>query len=185
MTLLLSIYWFESRYIFHYSSTITYSNLKGFILIAKKTINSIIFFIIIAISFTSNAISVSVSSVCKNNIKSYNFDSFGYDPDFKIVFSSTTFDSDFTVKVVDSKDLADIVIEDNELISDHEVCESENGDTVKISNYGYDSDFTVKKISNYSSEPADFTIFNNSKILSTEEAISIFILPNYSILDLQ
>ena len=184
MTLLLSIYWFESRYIFHYSSTITYSNLKGFILIAKKTINSIIFFIIIAISFTSNAISVSVSSVCKNNIKSYNFSSFTYNPDFEIVFSSTAFDPDFTVKVVDSKDLADIVIEDNELISDHEVCESENGDTVKISNYGYDPDFTVK-ISNYSFEPADFTIFNNSKILSTEEAISIFILPNYSILDLQ
>lgn len=108
-------------------------------MINKKIINSIIFFIIIAISLTSNAITVSVSSVCKNNIKSYNFDSFGYDPDFKIVFSSTTFDSDFT----------------------------------------------VKKISNYSSEPADFTIFNDSKILSTEEAISILILPNYSILDLQ
>jgi hypothetical protein len=175
-------------------------------LINKKIINSIIFFIIIAISLTSNAISVSVSSVCKNNIKSYNFDSFTYDPDFKIVFSSTTFNPDLTVKVVDSKDLADIVIEDladiviedladiviedlaDIVIEDLadiviEVCESENGDTVKILNYGYDPDFTVK-ILNYGYETPDLTIFNNSKILSTEEAISTLIVPNYSILDL-
>jgi len=170
-------------------------------LINKKIINSIIFFIIIAISLTSNAISVSVSSVCKNNINSYNFPSYTYDPDFEIVFSSTEFNPDFTVKVVDSKDLADIVIEDLEdledladiVIEDLEdledladlvivVCESENGQTVKISNYGYDPDFTIK-ISNYGYDP-DFTIFNNSKILTTEEAISILILPTYSILDL-
>ena len=30
-----------------------------------------------------------------------------------------------------------------------------------------------------------FTIFNNSKILSTEEAISILIIPKYSILNLK
>ena len=140
-------------------------------MITKKIINSIIFFVIIAISLTSNAISVSVSSVCKNNINSYNFASYTYDPDFEIVFSSTEFNPDFTVKVVDSKDLADIVIEDLEDLADLVivVCESENGQTVKISNYGYDP---------------DFTIFNNSKILTTEEAISILILPTYSILDL-
>jgi len=164
-------------------------------LINKKIINSIIFFIIIAISLTSNAISVSVSSVCKNIINSYNFSSNTYDPDFEIVFSSTEMNPDFTMKVVDSKDLADIVIEDSKdltdiVIEDSKdladtvivVCESENGQTIKISNYSYDPDFTIK-ISNYSYD-SNFTIFNNSKILTTEEAISIFILPKYSILDL-
>ena len=150
-------------------------------MITKKIINSIIFFVIIAISLTSNAISVSVSSVCKNNINSYNFASYTYDPDFEIVFSSTTFDPDFTVKVVDNELLADIVVQDNKSIADFEVCESINGQTVKISNYGYDPDFTVK-ISNY--DDPDITIFNNSKILSTEEAISILIIPKYSILNL-
>jgi hypothetical protein len=53
-----------------------------------------------AISLTSNTLSLSVSSVCKNNIKSYNFNAITYDPDFEIVFSSTTLDPDFTVKVV-------------------------------------------------------------------------------------
>ena len=152
-------------------------------MITKKIINSIIFFVIIAISLTSNAISVSVSSVCKNNINSYNFASYTYDPDFEIVFSSTAFDPDFTVKVVDNELSADIVVQDNKLIADFEVCESINGQTVKISNYGYDPDFTVK-ISNYGYDP-DITIFNNSKILSTEEAISILIIPKYSILNLK
>jgi len=151
-------------------------------LITKKIINSIIFFVIIAISLTSNAISVSVSSVCKNNINSYNFASYTYDPDFEIVFSSTAFDPDFTVKVVDNELSADIVVQDNKSIADFEVCESINGQTVKISNYGYDPDFTVK-ISNY--DDPDITIFNNSKILSTEEAISILIIPKYSILNLK
>jgi len=150
--------------------------------ITKKIINSIIFFVIIAISLTSNAISVSVSSVCKNNINSYNFASYTYDPDFEIVFSSTAFDPDFTVKVVDNELSADIVVQDNKSIADFEVCESINGQTVKISNYGYDPDFTVK-ISNY--DDPDITIFNNSKILSTEEAISILIIPKYSILNLK
>ena len=153
-------------------------------MITKKIINSIIFFVIIAISLSSNAISVSVSSVCKNNINSYNFASYAYDPDFEIVFSSTAFNPDLIVKVVDSKDFANIVIEDNKSISDFEVCESINGQTVKISNYGYDPDFTVKT-SNYGYEPADITIFNNSKILSTEEAISILIIPEYSIFNLK
>ena len=151
-------------------------------MITKKIINSIIFFVIIAISLTSNAISVSVSSVCKNNINSYNFASYTYDPDFEIVFSSTAFDPDFTVKVVDNELSADIVVQDNKSIADFEVCESINGQTVKISNYGYDPDFTVK-ISNY--DDPDITIFNNSKILSTEEAISILIIPKYSILNLK
>lgn len=151
-------------------------------MINKKIINSIIFFVIIAISLTSNAISVSVSSVCKNNINSYNFASYTYDPDFEIVFSSTAFDPDFTVKVVDNELSADIVVQDNKSIADFEVCESINGQTVKISNYGYDPDFTVK-ISNY--DDPDITIFNNSKILSTEEAISILIIPKYSILNLK
>ena len=128
------------------------------------------FFIITAISLTSNAITVSVSSVCKNNINSYNFTSYTYDPDFEIMFSSTVFDPDFTVKVVDNKLSADIVVQDNKSIADFEVCESINDQTVKISNYGYDP---------------DFTIFNNSKILSTEEAISILIIPEYSILNLK
>jgi hypothetical protein len=150
--------------------------------ITKKIINSIIFFVIIAISLTSNAISVSVSSVCKNNINSYNFASYTYDPDFEIVFSSTTYDPDFTVNVVDNELSADIVVQDNKSIADFEVCESINGQTVKISNYGYDPDFTVK-ISNY--DDPDITIFNNSKILSTEEAISILIIPKYSILNLK
>ena len=152
-------------------------------MITKKIINSIIFFVIIAISLTSNAISVSVSSVCKNNINSYNFASYTYDPDFEIVFSPTAFDPDFTVKVVDNELLADIVVQDNKSIADFEVCESINGQTVKISNYGYDPDLTVK-ISNYGYDP-DITIFNNSKILSTEEAISILIIPKYSILNLK
>jgi hypothetical protein len=143
-------------------------------LITKKIINSIIFFVIIAISLTSNAISVSVSSVCKNNINSYNFLSYTSDHDFELVFSSTTFDPDYTVKVLDNELLADIVVQDNKSISNFEVCESIIGQTVKISNYGYDPDFTVK-ISNYGYDP-DFTIFNNSKILSTEEVISIVIL---------
>ena len=151
-------------------------------MITKKIINSIIFFVIIAISLTSNAISVSVSSVCKNNINSYNFASYTYDPDFEIVFSSTTYDPDFTVNVVDNELSADIVVQDNKSIADFEVCESINGQTVKISNYGYDPDFTVK-ISNY--DDPDITIFNNSKILSTEEAISILIIPKYSILNLK
>ena len=43
-------------------------------------------FVLIAISLTSNAISVSVSSVSKNNINSYNFASYTYDKDFEIVF---------------------------------------------------------------------------------------------------
>ena len=68
------------------------------------------------------------------------------------------------------------------LISDYEVCESINGQTVKISNNSYDPDFIVK-ISNDSYDP-DFIIFNNSNNISTKEAISVLLIPQYSILNL-
>jgi hypothetical protein len=56
---------------------------------------------------------VSVNSDCNNGDIPYNFDNSLYRQDFKIVFSSNLSETDYTVKVLMSKDDADIVVEDN------------------------------------------------------------------------
>ena len=68
----------------------------------------------------------------------------------------------------------------DDISGDFSVCKSDKGKTIEISNYGYDPDMTIQ-VSSYVSD-FDFTIYNNS-ILSIEEAISILVIPTFSILD--
>lgn len=118
---------------------------------------------------------MTVSSNCNNGATPYNFDKFSYKSDIKINFSSYAFDPDYRFKELTSKYGADIVITDHG-VGDFSVCKSNQGKSIKISNYGYDSDLTIK-ISKYEYSP-DYNIFNDSKFLTTEEAISIILLIN-------
>ena len=125
--------------------------------------------------------------------------SFSYDPYLTVYFARYSFDYDFTVKVLESEYLADVVIKDNQDNQDNQdysVCKSSAGLTIKISEYSYDPDITIKiskysydpdftiKISNSAFEDYDFAIYNDSKILSIEEAISILVIPIYSFVDI-
>ena len=125
----------------------------------------------------SNAITISVNSVCSNPSQSYNFDSYDYTPDFKIRISSNSLNPDFVFKEVSNKDDADIVIEDNGDNGDMVVCKSKKGRTIKLLNYEYGADLIVI-ISDYHYSP-DYTIFHNSKILSLKEAIAITVFQDY------
>ena len=112
--------------------------------------------------------------------------SFSYDPYLTVYFARYSFDYDFTVKVLESEYLADVVIKDNQDNQDNQdylICKSTNGLNIKILEYSYDPDFTIK-ISNSAFEDYDFAIYNDSKILSIEEAISILVIPIYSFVDI-
>ncbi|MDA8905239.1 hypothetical protein N9I58_02110 [Candidatus Thioglobus sp.] len=135
---------------------------------------------LIIFTYPAFGISVSVNSNCDNAIP-YNFDQFAYDSDFVIQFNPYGINADYIFKVLPSKDGADVVVQDG-ITSDLSVCKSNKGKVIKISDYGYDPDVTVK-ISNYAKE-FDFTIYNNS-ILSIKEVISILVIPKFSIIDLE
>ena len=119
---------------------------------------------------------MTVSSNCNNGATPYNFDKFSYKSDIKIKFSSYAFDPDYRFKELTSKYGADIVITDHG-VGDFSVCKSYKGKIIKISDYQFDPDVTVK-ISQYGYFP-DYTIFNDSKILTTEEVISIIVLRDF------
>ena len=136
----------------------------------------VILFISLIFTYPALGISISVSSICDSEAIPYNFSQYSYDPDITIKFSSYAINPDFTIKEVTSKYVADIVMKDN-IGVDFSVCKSYRGKTIKISDYEYDPDLTVK-ISKYEYAP-DYTIFNDSKILTTEEAISIILLQGF------
>ena len=138
--------------------------------------NKVVLFISLIFTYPAFGISISVSSNCNNGAIPYNFDKFAYDSDIKIKFSSYAINPDYTFKEVTSKYAADIVVEDN-ISGDFSVCKSHGGKTIKISDLEDDPDLTVK-ISKYEYAP-DYTIFNDSKILTTEEAISIILLQDF------
>ena len=138
--------------------------------------NKVVLFISLIFTYPAFGISISVSSNCDSGAIPYNFSQFSYDPDITIKFSSYAINSDYTFKEVTSKYVADIVVEDT-INGDFTICKSYGGKTIKISDYVYDPDFTIK-ISKYKSFP-DYTIFNDSKILTTEEAISIILLQGF------
>ena len=138
--------------------------------------NKVVLFISLIFTYPAFGISISVSSNCNNGAIPYNFDKFAYDSDIKIKFSSYAINPDYTFKEVTSKYVADIVVEDT-INGDFTICKSYGGKTIKISDYLYDPDFTIN-ISKYKSFP-DYTIFNDSKILTTEEAISILLLQGF------
>ena len=138
--------------------------------------NKVVLFISLIFTYPAFGISVSVSSNCDDGAILYNFDKYAYDPDIKIKFSSYEINPDYRFKEVQIEKDADIVIKDNG-VADFSVCKSYEGKTIKISDYVYDPDFTIK-ISKYKSFP-DYTIFNDSKILTTEEAISIILLQGF------
>jgi hypothetical protein len=127
-------------------------------------------------SFPAYSFHMTVSSNCNNGATPYNFDKFSYKSDIKIKFSSYAFNPDYRFKELTSKNGADIVITDHG-VGDFSVCKSYQGKSIKISNYGFDSDLTIK-ISKYEYSP-DYNIFNDSKFLTTEEAISIILLQDF------
>ena len=143
----------------------------------KKTSKLLYLLLLLLISSNSNAITISVNSVCSIDSKSYNFDSYDYTPDYKIRISSYSLNPDFVFKEVLNKNDADIVIEDNGDNGDIIVCKSENDRTIKMLNYEYGADLIVI-ISDYHYSP-DYTIFHNSKILSLKEAIAITVFQDY------
>mgnify|MGYP000666276304 CR=1 FL=1 len=138
--------------------------------------NKVVLFISLIFTYPAFGISISVSSNCNNGAIPYIFDQFAYDSDIKIKFSSYAYNPDYIFKEVQIEKDTDIVIKDN-AVGDFSVCKSYRGKTIKISDYLYDPDFTIK-ISKYKSFP-DYTIFNDSKILTTEEAISIILLQGF------
>jgi hypothetical protein len=140
----------------------------------------VILFISLIFTYPAFGVSISVSSICDNRAMPYNFSQYSYDPDITIKFSSYATNPDFTFKEVMSKVDSDIVLEDDS-VADISVCKSNKGKTIKISNYLYDPDFTIK-ISNNAYDP-DYTIFNDSKILTTEEVISIIVLRSFNDID--
>ena len=127
-------------------------------------------------SFPAYSFNMAVSSNCSNDVSQYNFSKFSNDPDFKIKFSSYAYNPDYVFKELKNENGADIVIKDND-VGDFSVCKSYLGKSIKISDYEFDPDLTVK-ISEYAYFP-DYTIFNDSKILTTEEAISIILLQGF------
>ena len=144
-------------------------------------VKRLIYLILIIFAYPSFAVSVSANSECNANTLSYNFDNYGVDSYFEIEFNTVVYNPDYSFKVIENKDGADIVFEDNTSYG-ISVCKSIKGKNIKISNYGFDPDLTIK-ILNYGFD-YDFTIFNNSKIFSIKEAISVVVIPNFSILDL-
>ena len=138
--------------------------------------NKVVLFIYLIFTYPAFGISISVASNCNNGAIPYNFDKFAYDPDIKIKFSSYAYNPDYIFKEVQIEKDTDIVIKDN-AVANFSVCKSNRGKTIEISDYVYDPDFTIK-ISKYKSFP-DYTIFNDSKILTTEEAISIILLQGF------
>ena len=139
----------------------------------------VILFISLIFTYPALGISVSVNSNCSNGAIPFNFSQYSFDPDFKIKISLHDINADYIFKEVTSKYGADIVVENN-ISVDFSVCKSYRGKTIKISDYEYDPDLTIK-ISNDAYD-SDFTIYNNS-ILSIEEAISILLIPGYSLLE--
>ena len=119
---------------------------------------------------------MTISSNCNNGATPYNFDKFSNDPDFKIKFSSYAYNPDYVFKELKNENGADIVIKDND-VGDFSVCKSYLGKSIKISDYEFDPDLTVK-ISEYAYFP-DYTIFNDSKILTTEEVVSIIFFESF------
>ena len=138
--------------------------------------NKVVLFISLIFTYPAFGISISVSSNCNNGAIPYNFDKFAYDPDIKIKFSSYAYNPDYIFKEVRIEKDTDIVIKDN-AVADFSVCKSYKGKTIKISNYLYDPDITIK-IAKYGYF-SEYTIFNDSKILTTEEAISIILLQGF------
>ena len=138
--------------------------------------NKVVLFISLIFTYPAFGISISVSSNCNNGAIPYNFDKFAYDPDIKIKFSPYVYNPDYIFKKVQIEKDTDIVIKDN-AVADFLVCKSYSGKTIEISDYVYDPDFTIE-ISDYAYDP-DYTIFNDSKILTTEEAISIILLQGF------
>ncbi len=140
----------------------------------------IILLISLIYTYPAFGISVSVSSNCQNGAIQYNFNNYSVYPDIKIKFSSYAYNPDYIFKEVIGKHDADIVVEDNNTPG-FTVCKSSRGKTIKLSEYENDPDFTIQ-ISKYV-YGADYTIFNDSKIFTTEEVISILLLPNFIQLD--
>ena len=68
------------------------------------------------------------------------------------------------------------MIKDN-AVADFSVCKSYKGKTIKISDYLYDPDITIT-IAKYGYF-SEYTIFNDSKILTTEEVISIIFFESF------
>ena len=136
----------------------------------------VILFISLIFTYPALGISISVSSICDSEVIPYNFSQYSYDPDITIKFSSYAINPHYTFKEVTRKYVADIVVEDK-ISGDFSVCKSYRGKTIKISDYEYDPDLTVK-ISKYE-YAHDYTIFNDSKILTTEEAISIILFQDF------
>ena len=127
-------------------------------------------------SFPAYSFHMTISSNCNNGATPYNFDKFSNDPDFKIKFSSYAYNPDYVFKELKNENGADIVIKDND-VGDFSVCKSYLGKSIKISDYEFDPDLTVK-ISEYAYFP-DYTIFNDSKILTTEEVVSIIFFESF------
>ena len=142
--------------------------------------NKTLLLILLSIAYPAFGLTVSVNSVCSDTSQSYNFNSYDYNPDFKILISSYATSPDYSFKIVSDKNVADIVIEDN-TDGGFSICKSIYGKTIKIQNYGYDPDIIIN-ISDFNNN-ADWTIYHNSKILSVKEAISILVVPSFSILD--
>jgi len=139
--------------------------------------NKVVLFISLISTYPAFGISVSVSSNCGDGAILYNFDKYAYDPDIKIKFSSYEINPDYIFKEVQIETDIDIVIKDN-AVADFSVCKSSyRGKTIKISDYLYNPDIAIK-IEKYGYF-SDYTIFNDSKILTTEEAISIILLQGF------
>ena len=136
----------------------------------------VILFISLIFTYPAFGISVSVSSNCGDGAILYNFDNYAYDPDIKIKFSSYEINPDYIFKEVQIEKDAAIVIKDN-VVADFSVCKSYRGKTISISDYLYDPDITIK-IAKYEYF-SDYTIFNDSKILTTEEAIAAILLQGF------
>jgi hypothetical protein len=128
---------------------------------------------LIIFTYPAFGLTVSVNSVCSDTSQSYNFNSYDYNPDFKIRISSFSYQPDYVFVQVLNKDNADIVIEDIEDNADNvnTVCISKEGKKIKMLNYEFGADLIIT-ISRNSINP-DFTIFYDSQILSLDEAIAI------------
>jgi len=125
---------------------------------------------LIIFTYPAFGLTVSVNSVCSDTSQSYNFNSYDYNPDFKIRISSFSYQPDYVFVQVLNKDNADIVIVDN-VDNASTVCISKEGKTIKMLNYEFGADLIIT-ISSNSINP-DFTIFYDSQILSLDEAIAI------------
>ena len=133
---------------------------------------------ILSLSSSSLAFNVYVNPFCKFSDKSFNFDANSYSPDFIVRISKYLSNPDFTVKVINNKFLADIVVQDNQDNQHYSICKSKDGNKIKISNSLLDVDLSIK-ISNYSLDP-DLTIYTNSKIFSIEKIVSSIVSQRFT-----